>query len=299
VLALLVVLAAAVHATANPLPEPLPEGRPLTLSQLLSGRSSDWRVVRLRDNPAILVIEFPSLAEQGAALNRVAALVQKAGAPRDRVLPDEELAAFIDRDGDNAQTFFAGHDYTDADLVRFFRLAAAQGQPLNLHEERLRRVLVQARFLRGDAVPSAAGWTVQALITFTAVQPDDPATPFDEAVDVRRRESVLRHEYGHGLFHTQPAYRERCRRFWVEALSTAQRESIRTWLAGQGYDRHDEELMINEAQALLMHTPDTRAFDARSVGIDSKELAALRRQFWRDAPKGAGEHRRPHGPRAS
>jgi hypothetical protein len=283
------------HAAANAWPQPLHEGRPLTLPQLLSGRSSDWRVVRLRDHPAMLVIEFPSLAEQGAALNRVAALVQKAGAPRDRVLPDDELAALIDRHGDNAQTFFTGHDYTDSDIVRFFRLAAAQRQPLNVQEERLRRVLVQARFLRDDAVPAAAGFAVQALITFTAIQPDDPATPFDEAVDARRRASVLRHEYGHGLFHTQPAYREHCRRFWVEALSTVQRESMRTWLARQGYDSRDEELMINEAQALLMHTPDTRAFDARSVGIDAKELAALRQRFWQEVPKGAGEHRKSPG----
>jgi len=41
--------------------------------------------------------------------------------------------------------------------------------------------------------------------------------------------------------------------------------------------------MLNEAQALLMHTPDTRAFDPASVGISPGEMAALRRRFRQDA----------------
>jgi hypothetical protein len=281
-------LAAPPATTAAPLAAellPLPpiESSPLSIAELLAGKSRDWRVARLRESGRILVIEFPDLAQQGAAANRIAALREKADAPRDRVLSDPELSALIARHGDNAQTFYAGHDYDDAAMAQFFRLAAAQRQPLNPQEERLRRLLVQAGFL-GEGAQAVASSHAQALVTFTAVQADDPATPLDETVDKRRRESVLRHEYSHGRYYTSPTYREHCRRFWREALTTLQRESMRAYLARLGYDRSNEDLMVNEAQALLMHTPDTRAFDAASVGIAPKELAALRRRFLQKAP---------------
>jgi len=282
--------ASSAPAAAKTLPLPAIESRPLSIPELLAGNSRDWRVARLREIGEILVIEFPDLAEQGAAMNRVAALLEKADAPRDRVLSDTELAALIARQGDNAQTFYGGHDYDNAGMARFFRVAMAQRQALNPQEERLRRLLVQAGLL-GEGVQGPVANGVQAVITFTAVHADDPTTPVDETVDERRRASVLRHEYSHGWFYTRPAYREHCRRFWREALTTTQRESIRTFLAKLGYDRGNEELMLNEAQALLMHTPDTRAFDPALVGISPGELAALRRRFWQDAPKGNRESR--------
>jgi hypothetical protein len=130
----------------------------------------------------------------------------------------------------------------------------------------------------------------QAVITFTAIQKDDPATPVDETIDERRRESVLRHEISHGRFYTRPAYREHCRRFWRETLTEPQREGFRRYLATLGYDRHDDELMLNEAQAFLLHTPDTRAFNAQGVGIPEDVLAELRTRFWRTLPAEAREN---------
>ena len=52
-------------------------------------------VFRFADNPKILVLDFASLHEQGKMLNRVAAFVEKAGLPHDRVLTDAELDAAI------------------------------------------------------------------------------------------------------------------------------------------------------------------------------------------------------------
>jgi hypothetical protein len=268
--------------------QPALQARPLSMAEWLAGHSSDWRVARLLENTAVLVIEFPTLAEQGAALNRVAALLEKADAPRDRVLTDAELAALIARAGGNARTFYQGHDYEGSGLVRFFALAKAQGLRLNPQEERLRQVLVDTGMLLASAdglKPDGA----QALISFTATQPDDPSTPADEAVDERRRDAILRHEASHGRFYTRPAYRAHCERFWREVLSDAQRELMRRYLSGLGYDRRDEELMLNETQALLMHTADTRAFNAGAVGMTEAELADLRSRFWRDLPADAGD----------
>ena len=49
----------------------------------------------------------------------------------------------------------------------------------------------------------------------------------------------------------------------------------------------NEEMMINEAQAYLMYTPDKRAFNARMLGLREKEIESLRGQFlsgFPDAP---------------
>lgn len=262
--------------------------RPLSLSEFLAGNSADWRIARLRENSSVLVVEFPSLAAQGLTMNRMAALLEKADAPRDRVLNDTELAALIARNGDNMQTFYQGHDYDGGGLARFYALVDRQRAPLNPGEQRMRQLLVEQGLL-SETPEGLKPLGTQAVITFTATQKDDPATPMDETVDERRRESVLRHESSHGRFYTRPAYREHCRRFWREALNDGQREAFRRYLGSLGYDRKDEELMLNEAQAFLMHTPDTRAFNAQGVGIPEEVLAELRTRFWRTMPPEARE----------
>ncbi len=241
-------------------------------------RTDDWRLARLRGNPQVLVLEFPGLADQGAAMNRVAAFIEKDGAPRDQVLDDAELAQLIRRQGDNPQTFFQGHDYSGDHLASFFSTARRQGQRLNAQEERLLQLLIDSRMLaRSGQAYSALG--LQAVVTFTGTQGDDPQTPQDETIDERRRESVLLHEISHGLFFTSTAYREHCWQFWRQRLTADERAAFRRMLGGLNYDPRNEELMVNEMQALLMHTPDTRAFGADSLGIGEAQLADLRARF--------------------
>ncbi len=258
----------------------------LSIPEWLAGHSTDWRVGRLREYPGVVVIEFPSLAEQGRAMNRIAALLEKRAAPRDRLLDDHELGALIEAGGDTSATFYQGHDYGGDALARFFNLADAQRLALNASETRLQQSLLGAGVLSREA-PLPGSYRspgTQAVISFTAVQPDDPSTRADEAVDERRRESVLRHEASHGRFHTRPAYREHSRDFWFRVLSDAQRRSIREHLARSGYNPDNEELMLDEAQAFLMNTADERAFSARDIGMTGLELDALRTRFWRTLP---------------
>lgn len=244
----------------------------------------NWRLARWRGNPQVLVLEFPDLAQQGAAMNRVAAFIEKAGAPRDRVLSNDDLARLIARNGDNAQTFYQGHDYVAEHLARFFSLARAQQQALNPAEQRLLDLLLEKRVLLAEG----AGYTaqgLQAIVTFTQPQADDPRTPQDEAVDSRRRESVLLHELSHGLFFTNRPYREHCWRFWREGLSEAERAQWRRLLARMDYDPRNEELLVNEMQALLLHTPDDRAFNAQSLGLTPEQLERQRQRFRKGMPQ--------------
>lgn len=259
-----------------------------SLEQLLAGRgpSSDWQLARLQGNETVLVIEFPTLLEQGLALNRAAAFIEKKGSARDRVLNDIELAELVKKAGDSTATFYFGHDYTAAQLRQFFAQSGTQQLVLNPQELRLRELLVDANLLQqnaakaaGNAKSPAAGQ--QVVISFTALQVDDPTTMVDESVDALRRESTLRHELSHAEFFTRPAYQQQSWRFWQQGLSKAERAMFRRMLAGMDYDTDNEELMANETQALLMHTPDTRAFGAGNLGVTPAQLQDLRARFER------------------
>ena len=54
---------------------------------------------------------------------------------------------------------------------------------------------------------------------------------------------------------------------------------VRAYLNGLHYNPGDDDLMANEMQALLMHTPDNRAFNAGDLGISEAALAELRIRF--------------------
>lgn len=273
-------VAASVPAPLPPKPAVLAKPAALiesaSLEQLLAthGQPADWRVARLLGNEAVLVIEFPNLREQGLAFNRAAAFIEKKHSSRDHVLNDTELAALLTRAGDTVETFYYGHDYTGPQLKQYFERAQAQGIALNAQEQRLHGVLLAA------ALWQRSGHQ-QAVISFSAQQADDPATPADEGVDALRRESTLRHELSHGEFFTRPAYQKRSWRFWRDDLSKAERAMFRRMLAGMDYDPDNEELMANETQAILMHTPDTRAFDAGNLGVTPAQLQELRARFER------------------
>lgn len=96
---------------------------------------------------------------------------------------------------------------------------------------------------------------------------------------------MLLHELSHGLYFTSVAYRDHCWRFWRERMTADERARFRSMLAAMNYDPANEDLVINEMQALLMHTPDTRAFSAQSLGLSPAQLADLRERFRRGWPQ--------------
>lgn len=252
----------------------------LSVAQLLTvDKADDWRVVRLTDNLAVVAIEFPNLLAQGLTFNRVAALIEKKSGSRRHVLTDSELAVLVGRTGDNIETFYQGHDYTDVDLARFFSGVAAQQLNLNPQELRLRSLLLQHGVLREPSPGHFAAISRQAVIGFSAVQPDNPATPQDESIDAQRRASVLLHEFSHAQFFTRRDYQKDCWRFWTDALDDRDRARFRAYLESQDYDADNEALMVNETQALLMHTPDARAFNAAALGVREVALEGLRTRF--------------------
>ncbi len=212
---------------------------------------------RLAGEHRVYVLVFPDLASQAAAMNRVAALVEKAGFARDRLATAEELASAIAAHGDTPATWYLAHDYDAADLARFFRLAAAGPQPLSTAEDGLRRQL--------PPLPETAGAEGFALLTLTAAGTDEPM-----------RAAVLRHEVAHGRFFTRPAFAARVLALWREGLSAEERDLFTRFLDREGYDTGNERLLANEAMAYLAFTPDPRLFRPEAIGLAPERAAALR-----------------------
>ena len=239
-------------------------------AEIAAHTASRTSVFRLAANPRILVIDYASLREQGLAFNRVAALIEKAGLPRDRVLDTAALEAAITRSGETVESYYYGHDYAAHDLAQFFALADRDAIRLGDDEERLRALLRQ-QTLFDTSQPGA-------VISLPQSSPDG-VNPFTRRV-------ILRHELAHGEFFSNQAYAGFVRRFWSEALSMEQRTAFRRFLGGLSYDTGNEELMLNEMQAFLMFTPDERYFTPGWIGADTAELDALRRRFLATMPPG-------------
>ncbi|MBL6456905.1 hypothetical protein JMJ55_16330 [Belnapia sp. T6] len=244
---------------AAPAPAPraaIPLVAEADLAALLPERPA---LVRLAENPRVFLLLFPDLNLQAAALNRVAALVEKAGLPRDRLLDPAELEAAIARSGDTPATWYLGHDYRAADLARFFALAERDRVPLNEAELWVRDQLALAS--------AEAGAGPLALISAAAPGPQ---------MDAAMRASVLRHEIGHGHYFTLPGFAEHVRQVWREGFSEAERDGFRSFLTREGYDPTNEDLLANEAMAYLLFTPDPRFFSPDQVGLPPAVVERLR-----------------------
>jgi hypothetical protein len=187
------------------------------------------------------------------------------------VLRDEELDAAISAAGDTIETYYFGHDYPAADLARFFAAADRDRVALNPQEEWLRKLLRQEGMLE----PGARG----ALITIPRVGSGD-------GIDAGLRATILRHELSHAEFFTNPVYAEYARGFWRNGLDEAARDAFRRYLAALSYDTALEDLMVNEMQAYLMHTNDTRLFSAGGLGVPIEVMDRWQAGFLLGMPNG-------------
>ncbi len=264
---------APVRPIPKPVPQPVPEFAIHTAGEaaILADRPERLTVFRFAPNRHVLVLDFPTLREQGLMLDRVAALIEKAGLPRDRVLTNSELDAAIRASGDTLETYYYGHDYRAADLARFFVLANRDHVVLSLEEEELRRLLRQVGWLSGE--------TVGALISI-------PRAGTDKVMTEAARATILHHELSHGEYFTNPAYAAFTRHFWHSDMTEDDRAHFRAFLGSEGYDTGLEDLMMNEMQAYLMHTPNPEFFNARAVGLSEDRLDRLRAVFLADMPRG-------------
>ncbi|MDP2809901.1 MAG: hypothetical protein Q8O34_07095 [Rhodocyclaceae bacterium] len=253
---------------------------------ILGNKTSGTMVFEYEGRKVIAIIDFPTLAEQGRMFNRVVALIERIGAPRGRVMSNEELAQFIRSVGKTEATLAYGNDFLVAELVVFYNLADLGGIRLNAEELALRQTLLDRRLM------VMRNGFYQALIPQAVILsvPQVSAGGGGPAVSELARRTILSHEISHAEYYTNPLYANFCRHFWRSVMTEGQRAAFRKFLSASSYDPNNEEMMINETQAYLMYTPDPRAFSPRLVGLGEKDISALRKRFregFPDAPPAA------------
>lgn len=247
-----------------------PEAPPLLDTEAIAAhRAMEPTALRWSANPLVWVLDFPSLEAQGEAMNRVAALIEKARAPRDRVLDDAELAAAIAADQRTPASWYFGHNYRAGDILRMVALAQRQGIRLNPLELWVHsQVVLSGQVDRGREA---------AILTIPGLGPQ---------VDAPLRRAILQHELAHGQFFTLPFFAAHVMRVWESGFTAAERADIRRFLGADGYDTAEEEMMANEAMAYLLHTPDRRVFDpARDLGWSDAQAERLRALLRAQAPE--------------
>lgn len=237
-----------------------------TEAQIDAAQPCSIIVSKFAADPDIIVIDFPNLRSQGLMLDRVAALIEKANLPRNRVLDDAALTQAITASGDTVESYYYGHDYQASDLVKFFTLASTQNIKLNQNELWLKSLIKQL----GWQTPGANG----ALITLPAAIA--PITPQFRAV-------ILHHELSHGAFYTDAKYRQYATNFW-NSLTATDRTAFTKFLGSEGYDTTNTNLMLNETQAYLIFTRDPHFFNASAVGMTITQMDALRAGFIANMP---------------
>ena len=196
-------------------------------------RGADWEVFRWNALPEVLIFDTASYAIQDEMFRRLAYYTEKAGF-RGTVWSDADLG--------NRYGYHA-HDYTAANLARFFTDAERTGVQLNARELRLRDFLVRERVIRapaGQASAWQAGTDAGAVLSISQQSPPS------------HRALLLRHEAAHGVYFVRAAYREEIAAIW-EAIGEPARHAWRTYLAALAYDASWEDLMRNEFQAYLAH----------------------------------------------
>ncbi len=235
--------------------------------------ANNRRTELFRYAPNLYVLDFIDLDTQADMLNRIAALVELADAPRDKILSKAEISELLAKAGRSWRTLYHGHDYRAADLARFFSLAQTQPSPLNEAESQLLSLLLELKFFKAEVRDSVKQYVAlepaKALISI----PEDANTP---AKPSELRAELFSHEVRHGLYFTDQAFRERCRELWL-ALPEPQREPIRTFLSQLGYDLNQENLVINEFQAYLRASDPTDL--AGRLGLSEAELETIRQQL--------------------
>ncbi len=250
---------AAIPVTAPPL---------LDTQALLAQAAAIPTAMRWASNPLVWVLGFPDLRSQGRAMNRAAALLEKAHTPRDRVLDDAALAAAIATDRRTEESWYFGQNYRASELARFLTLAARDGVTLNPLEAWLAEQVALSR----QVEPGRDA----AFITLPALGPQ---------VDGTLRAAILRHELGHGQFFTMPLFAAHVMRVWAQGFTEADRSDFRRFLAAEGYDPALDEVMANEAMAYLLYTEDRRFFDpARDLGWPDTRADVLRALLRQGAP---------------
>ena len=267
--------------TASPVPAPAPHTalwpNRVSRDQLYTARHAARVFYRLEDDPRVLVLDMPDVVDQARVFARIVIFIERANAPRHRILSVPDIKRWQEVNKETLATLTIGNNIRADNFTRFFNTARQQGEAITEDEAWLLEHLLKEGVLR----EVHGGYVTQApeQIVISAPQPalKECATCL---ITQARRELILRHELAHARFVTDQVYRDYVEWFWHNQLSADQRRAITKYLQSLGYDITIPELVIDEMQAFVLHTPESEFFSAKGAGFTSKQLEALREGFW-------------------
>ena len=261
---------------ANDSPRGLGEVKRLSKSEILAAVTDKCAVYFLRNNPRVLVLDFPTIREQARVFGRIIMFVERGGTSKTKVMTVPEVEKWLAQNAEKLESLTMGNNFRAGELARFFNTARFQGEPLTVHETSLYNWLLELQVLREE-------------LGVSIVQPEFVLISFPQASTVpgcvsctvtpALRNVVLEHELSHARFATDIVYQNYVVWFWSQAISAATRSKFIQFLRKRGYDSNLPELLANEMQAFLMHTPDAAIFSAGQLGITESELNDLRENF--------------------
>ena len=251
--------------------------RQLGRDGILTAAITGFTPYRLPETNRIVVIDFPSLAEQAHMFGRIVLFIERHGAPKAHVMTQDEVRQWLEQHAQRIETLTVGNNFRASQLARFFNTARLQDEPLSGDELQLRDWLQQSGLVRQADDGLAAAEPEAVIVTL----PQASTVPGCGACTIKdtHRKVILEHELSHALFATDDLYREYVVSFWAELTGQEDGDKFTQFLRKRGYNAGDPELLANEMQAFLMHTPDARMFPASAVGMTEEELEAMRRRF--------------------
>ncbi|WP_087732484.1 hypothetical protein [Paraburkholderia piptadeniae] len=249
------------------------EIRRVPLARLEASLPGDARLVlfAIIDRPGLYVMHAPGLAGQGAMFSRVVALFERRDMPRDHIVTMTEIATHARRFRTNAADLTAGNNFSSTELAHFFDLARGQHLTLTPGERALQRIAVQMGLI-GER---NGNWQARSARDFLITIPGLGTGPGGEIIDAPVRAAILSHELGHWQYFSDDAYAQACRSFWWRELSYEQRAELTRQLEALGYDASDR-IVVDEAQAYLLHTPAPYMPLADVPGPNGFDVAAIR-----------------------
>lgn len=225
----------------------------------------------------VVVLDFPNVRDQARVFGRVILFIEREGTPRTRVMPIAEVQDWLVQHSERFDTLTIGNNFRAAELARFFNTARLQKEPLTNEEKLFYEWLVEMGLLATLEGEVVAARTEAMVITIPQASTVEGCT-FCTILPTHRH-AILEHELAHARFSTDSTYQAFVLHFWSHRMSEPMRNQFTHFLRVRGYDAANQELLANEMQAFLMHTPHTAMFGAAAVGISEQELHALRLQF--------------------
>lgn len=265
------------NTSAEAQPTVLPIAEVLSVSAIAQARPAGRAAYRLNSNPRVLVLDMPNLHDQALIFKRLVLFIERIEAPRDRILGMSEVLSWQQQHQHEWPALTLGNNFRGEDLALFFNTALLQGELLTEEEQWLLQGLLTWEVLTQDK----KGYTsVQPEAAVLSVpQPSTVANCSTCIITDQRRALILDHELAHARFITDQTYRHHVRWFWYQHVKPAERKSIVRYLQRLGYDVTVPELLINEAQAFLLHTPESEYFSAAAAGVSHERLMQLQEIF--------------------